>query len=137
MTAIWGSGADGRWHALEPAAYQAEAQLHDLVDNAPQMLPLAGSPRLTVLGREVRLGTGFADLLAVESSGRLVIIEVKLAGNSEARRAVVAQVLSYAGYLQGLDPEQLESQVLGKSVLAAVQASDQQHAVDAEDFRDD
>jgi hypothetical protein len=136
MTAIWGSGPDGRWHALEPAAYQAEAELHDLVENAPQMLPLAGSPRLTVLGREVRLGTGSADLLAVESTGRLVIVEVKLAGNAESRRAVVAQVLSYAGYLQGLDPEQLESQILGKSVLAAIQASDQQHAVDAEDFRD-
>jgi RecB family endonuclease NucS len=107
MTAIWGSGTDGNWRALEPAAYQAEAELHDLVENAPQMLPLAGSPQLTVLGREVRLGSGCADLIAVESTGRLVIIEVKLAGNAESRRAVVAQVLSYAGYLQGLDPEQL------------------------------
>jgi RecB family endonuclease NucS len=83
--------------ALEPTAYQAEAELHDLVENAPQMLPLAGSPQLTVLGREVRLGSGFADLIAAESTGRLVIIEVKLAGNAESRRAVVAQVLSYAG----------------------------------------
>lgn len=49
---------------------------------------------------------------------------------------MVAQVLSYAGYLQGLHLEQLESQILGASVLAAVQASDQQHVVDAEDFRD-
>jgi hypothetical protein len=136
MTAIWGSGPDGQWHALRSAAYQAEAELHDLVEKAPQMLPLAGSPRLSVVGREVRLGTGFADLLAVESTGRLVIIEVKLAGNAESRRAVVAQVLSYAGYLQGLDPEQLETQVLGTSVLAAVNAADQQHVVDAEDFRD-
>lgn len=141
-TAIWGSGPGGHWRPLEPAAYPAEAALHDLVQNAPQMLPLAGSPRLTVLGREVRLGSGYADLLAVESTGRLVIIEVKLAENAESRRAVVAQVLSYAGYLQGLDPEQLESQILGRhldpggSVLAAVQAGDQQHAVDAEDFRE-
>jgi hypothetical protein len=56
------------------------------------------------------------------------------------RRRVAAgrgrQVLSYAGYLQGLDLEQLESQVLGASVLAAVQAAGQQHAVDAEEFRD-
>jgi hypothetical protein len=106
------------------------------------MLPLAGSPLLTVLGREVRLGTGYADLLAVESTGRLVILEVKLAGSTESRRAVVAQVLSYAGYLQGLDPEQLESQILarhlnpGSSVLAVVQAADQAHAVDPEDFSD-
>ena len=68
MTAVWGSGPDGQWQTLTPAAYQAEAQLHDLVESAPQMLPLAGSPRLTMLGREVRLGTGSADLLAVEST---------------------------------------------------------------------
>jgi hypothetical protein len=127
---------------VTPAAYPAEAALHDLVEEAPQMLPLAGSPRLTVLGREVRLGSGYADLLAVESTGRLVIVEVKLAGNAESRRAVVAQVLSYAGYLQGLDPDQLESQVLGPllaaggSVLAAVEADDQQHAIDPQAFRD-
>ncbi len=89
-----------------------------------------------MLGREVRLGTGSADLLAVESTGRLVIIEVKLAGNAESRRAVVAQVLSYAGYLQGLDLDQLESQIPGASVVAAVQANDQQHAVNSEEFRD-
>ena len=106
------------------------------------MLPLAGAPRLTVLGREVRLGSGYADLIAVESTGRLVIIEVKLAGNAESRRAVVAQVLSYAGYLQGLDPDQLENQVLGPyltargSVLAAVEGDDQQHALDPEAFEE-
>ena len=142
MTAIWGSGPDGRWRVLEPVGYPAEAALHELVEEAPQMLPLAGSPRLTVLGREVRLGNGYADLIAVESTGRLVVIEVKLAANSESRRAVIAQVLSYAGYLQGLDPDQLESQILrdklpvGESVLSLVRAGDQQNIVDAEEFRD-
>jgi hypothetical protein len=141
VTVIWGSDPGGSWRPLAPAPYPSEAALHDLVEKTPQMLPLAGSPRLTILGREVRLGTGYADLLAVESSGRLVIIEVKLAGNAESRRAVVAQVLSYAGYLQGLDPEQLESQILdrhleaGGSVLAALQAAGHQDAVDPEDFR--
>jgi hypothetical protein len=139
---VWGSGSDGQWRPLTPALYPSEAALHDLVEQAPQMLPLAGSPRLTVLGREVRLGAGYADLLAVESSGRLVVIEVKLAVNAESRRAVVAQVLSYAGYLQGLDPGQLESQVLASqlapagSVLAAVEADDQQHALDQDAFQE-
>ena len=51
-------------------------------------------------------------------------------------------MLSYAGYLQGLDAEQLESQILagqmapGSSVLAAAQAGDQQHGIDPEAFRD-
>ena len=138
VTEIWSSGPGGQWSPLSPAAYPAEAALHNLVQETPQMLPLAGSPRLTVLGREVRLGTGSADLLAVESTGRPVIIEVKLAENAESRRAVVAQVLSYAGYLQGLDPEQLESRILGwhlqagDSVLAAVQAAGQEDAVQLE-----
>jgi hypothetical protein len=142
VTAIWGSDSAGHWRPLALAAYPAEAALHDLVEEAPQMLPLAGSPRLTVLGREVRLGAGYADLIAVESSGRLVIIEVKLAVNAESRRAVVAQVLSYAGYLQGLNPGQLESQVLarhlppGGSVLSAVESDDQQRALDPAAFRD-
>jgi hypothetical protein len=49
----------------------------------------------------VQLASGSADLLAVEPNGRLVVIEVKLANNAEARRAVVAQVLTYAAYLHG------------------------------------
>jgi hypothetical protein len=142
VTAIWGTDANGRWLPLAPTAYLAEAELHYLVGNAPQMLPLAGTPQLTVLGREVRLGSGYADLLAVESTGRLVVIEVKLSTNAESRRAVVAQVLSYAGYLQGLDLGQLESQILREhlgaagSVLGAVQEDERQEVVDPEAFHD-
>lgn len=127
---------------LAPTAYLAEAELHNLVREARQMLPLAGTPQLTVLGREVRLGNGYADLLAVESTGRLVVIEVKLSTNAESRRAVVAQVLSYAGYLQGLDLPQLESQILREklraagSVLGAVQADERQDVVDPAAFHD-
>lgn len=142
MTAIWGTDPNGHWLPLAPTAYLAEAELHYLVGKAPQMLPLAGTPQLTVLGREVRLGSGYADLLAVESTGRLVVIEVKLSTNAESRRAVVAQVLSYAGYLQGLDLAQLESQILREdlgavgSVLGAVQADERQEVVDPEAFHD-
>ena len=86
------------WRLLAPAGFPDERTLHDLVEQAPQVLPLAGSPRLVVVGREVHLGNGYADLLAVETTGRLCVIEVKLASNVEARRAVVAQVLAYAAY---------------------------------------
>jgi hypothetical protein len=142
VTAIWGTDPNGHWLPLAPTAYLAEAELHYLVGKAPQMLPLAGTPQLTVLGREVRLGSGYADLLAVESTGRLVVIEVKLSTNAESRRAVVAQALSYAGYLQGLDLAQLESQILREdlgavgSVLGAVQADERQEVVDPEAFHD-
>lgn len=144
MTSIWGTDTNGSWRLLTPSRYPAEAVLHDLVAQAPQMLPLAGSPQITILGQQVQLGAGRADLLAVESSGRLTIIEVKLASNAESRRAVVAQVLSYAAYLQGLPPGRLESEILGShlqvrgvsNILTAVEAGDQQRALDSQAFAD-
>ena len=58
MTVTWGADPGGSWRPLAPAPYPSEAALHDLVEKTPQMLPLAGSPRLTILGREVRLAPG-------------------------------------------------------------------------------
>ncbi len=102
MTAIWSNDGE-RWALLTPSGFPDEASLHSLIEQSPQLLPLAGSPRLTIVGREVRLGSGSADLIAVQPNGRLVVIEVKLANNAEARRAVVAQVLTYAAYLHGVE----------------------------------
>ena len=58
------------------------------------------------------LGGGHADLLGVEPQGRLVLIEVKLARNAEARRAVVAQILAHAAFLRGITLDSLEREVL-------------------------
>lgn len=139
MAGIWTkAGTDWKPAAAQP--FPDEATLQDMVAENPNLLPLAGSPQLIVLGREVRLGSGKVDVLAVETSGRPTIIEVKLARNPEARRAVVAQVLAYAASLHGLDLESLERgpflgplQKIGYASLAeAVQ--DQESAVDLEDF---
>lgn len=100
MTAIWRQ-SDSGYQRMEPAGFPGEAELHALVSSAPELLPLAGSPDLVTLGDEVALGNGYADVLAVERAGRFVLIEVKLASNSEARRAVVPQLLSYASFLRG------------------------------------
>jgi hypothetical protein len=142
VTALWSNHGAG-WTLLEPSPFDAEASLHSLVEDAPHVLPLSGTPRLAILGREVPLGSGYADLLAVETSGRLALVEVKLAKNAEARRAVVAQVLAYAAFLHGLDVEALERDVLGprlrgrgfESVQAAAAAVDQEGAFDAVDFQ--
>jgi hypothetical protein len=89
--------------------FAQEQELHDLIERSPQMLPLAGSPRLAMLGREVRCGTGYADLIALEiDTGVPVVIEIKLASNTD-RRAVLTQVLGYAAYLRRLDSDGLEA----------------------------
>lgn len=141
MTAIW-QNDDSGWHLLSPQGFPNEATLHTLVENAPHLLPLAGTPRLIVLGREVQLGTGRADLLAIESNGRLAIIEIKLARNAEAHRAVISQVLAYAAYLWGMDVATLEHEILYKhlhersykSLVHALQSNDQEGSFDAETF---
>lgn len=140
MTALW-KLEDRAWTAAATTGFPAEADLHDLIETAPQLLPLAGSPDLVVLGREVRLGSGTADLVAVESGGRLTLIEVKLAANAEARRAVVAQLLSYAAALYGSSVEELDA-LLSKhlqqrgyaSTADAVVQADQTESFDAEEF---
>lgn len=141
MAALWRDAGSG-WRILAPAGFADEAALHALVEEAPQLLPLSGAPRLVVVGREVMLGSGSADLLAVEPSGRMVVIEVKLARNAEARRAVVAQVLTYAAVLHGLDVPTLERDILGRhlherdysSLADAVSANDQEGSFDAAKF---
>jgi hypothetical protein len=111
----------GRRSLVDPSVravvgFADEPALRGLVEEAPQLLPLSGAPQLVVVGREVAPGGGYADLLAVEAAGRLAVIEVKLARNPEARRAVVAQVLTYAAFLNGIDVATLERDVLGRQL---------------------
>ena len=142
MTDIWTDSMEG-WKLESAKAFDDEETLHRLILENPEFLPLAGSPRLTVLGNEVVLGPGYPDILAIESSGRPVIIEVKLARNPEARRAIVSQIISYAAFLHGFDVEALEQGPLRKhladaghrSILGAVQAHDQEGSVDPDSFR--
>jgi hypothetical protein len=141
MSAIWRN--DGaRWKLLAPEGFPDEKTLHGLIEDAPQLLPLAGAPRLTIIGREVAIGAGYADLIAIEPSGRVAIIEVKLGSNAEARRAVVAQVLAYAAYLAGTDDVGFEQSVLGphlrsrgfENLADAVRATDQEGTFDPSTF---
>ena len=69
MTAIWQNDGSG-WHLLAPTSFPNEAKLHDLVAEAPHLLPLAGTPRLLVLGREAQPGNGYGDLVVVETTGK-------------------------------------------------------------------
>ena len=141
MTGMWINTGTG-WKPSSPQPFTAERVLHTMIEENPQLLPLAGSPNVTVLGSEVQLGSGYADILAIESTGRPVIIEIKLASNQEARRAIISQIMSYAAFLQGLDVTTLEQVIIRPhlartdygSILEAVQAQDQEGSVDTATF---
>jgi hypothetical protein len=143
VSAIW-RRENEEWRPLLASGFPSEEALHDLVEDAPHLLPLSGDPSLVVVGREVALGAGYADLLAIEADGRLAIIEIKLRRNAEARRAVVAQVLTYAAHLKGLQSDVLESEVLRThierrpfdSLAEAVRELDQAGEFDQQAFSD-
>lgn len=103
MGGIWAMGQAGTFQPVVASGFVSEADLHDLIERTPSMLPLAGGPTIAVVGREVQCGREWADLVAVEvNTGRPVVIEVKLAANTDRRRALT-QVLGYAAYLRRLD----------------------------------
>lgn len=140
MGTIWRWQND-EWRRLSPAGFPSEEKLHDLIEDSPELLPLSGDPSMVVLGREVPLGSGYADLLAVEPDGRLVVIEIKLRKNAETRRAVVAQILTYAAYLKELDLSELElalksqlDRADARTILDLVRKSDQSQEVEEADF---
>ena len=54
MTAIWQNDGTG-WHLLAPTGFPDERTLHDLVEETPQILPLAGDPRLVIPNGRVKL----------------------------------------------------------------------------------
>lgn len=135
MPGLWKS-TDGQWELASAVGFEDEATLQSPVEEAPHLLPLSGSPQVTIVGREVTVGSGSIDLVAIEDSGRPVIIEVKLARNAEARRAVVAQALSYAAHLNGLTARELERGTLAghlssrglESLIDAARSADQEGA---------
>ena len=106
----------GEWAEVPEARYANEAELHALLAEHPEILPIGdiedGEPlTLVTVGRETALGSGYADLICVDAAGRVRLVEVKLLRNPEARREVVAQALSYAAYLEDMTVDDFTRQV--------------------------
>jgi hypothetical protein len=113
MSGAWAKDGEHHWRPLIATGFVGEADLHSLIEQTPTMLPLAGAPTLAIVGREVNCGRERADLVAVEvSTGRPVVIEVKLAANTDRRQALT-QVLGYAAYLRRLDVDGLNTVLKG------------------------
>lgn len=63
------------------------------------------SPRFLLLGRQVATANGkFIDILAIDQDGNLIVIELK---KDRTPRDVVAQVLDYASWVQGLSFDEI------------------------------
>lgn len=92
-----------------------ESWLQELIHTHPDILPIAdiepGFGEPIAAAREVPCAHGFIDNLYLTPSGEIVLVETKLWRNSQMRREVVAQALSYVAALTGMPFEAFEAAV--------------------------
>ena len=122
---------------LPRATHLPERWLQELIHNHPTCLPMdqiePGIGRLVPVCMELPLRVGSVDNLFITPEGNLVLAEVKLWGNPEARRKVVAQALEYATALFRLEYMELETAVMKADFNGATQPESLYSLVDGAD----
>jgi hypothetical protein len=96
---IWRIGEKLERVAMTP--FDAEKRLEDQIAKDLSIL----GPQLMLVGRQVTTAFGkYIDLLAIDPSGKIIVIELK---RDRTPREVVAQILDYASWVQGLSYEDI------------------------------
>ena len=130
---------------MQPAtAVFDEGWLQNFIFTHHQTIPIdeiepAFGPLIPVC-RELPTKAGPVDLLFINSSGLLTLVECKLWKNPEARREVVGQILDYAKELSQWSYTDLEITVRGARNIVQTKlhklVSDHSEGVDERDFID-
>ena len=94
--------SDGGAHQLVSSPLDSEQRLEDLLAEDPSMT----GTDLLIIGRQVQTGFGgVIDLLALDTEGRVHVLELK---RDRTPRDVVAQTLDYGSWVKDLSLEELE-----------------------------
>jgi hypothetical protein len=99
--------SDGTWREPENAGYALESELQEILASHPELIPGVSSSANTC--REFQSGVGPADIVVVDSTGELTLVECKLASNPQIRREVVGQMFDYASRLWKMDIEEFSA----------------------------
>jgi hypothetical protein len=87
---------DGATQRLTPEPMPTESELEDLIERDSSVL----GQQLLIVGRQVHTSFGkIVDLMAVDSDGTVVVIELK---RDRTPRDIVAQILDYASWAEEL-----------------------------------
>ena len=106
---IWSVDDGGKAEPLSPLKQMpTELEFEELLVTNPEML----EPGLRLIGRQTPTQTGWLDLLAVDTDGRLVVFELK---RGMFAREAVTQVLDYASDLDGMSTAELAEHVAQQS----------------------
>ena len=99
--AIWRMSDDGP-HQLVSSPLDSEQRLEDMLAEDPSM----SGTNLLIVGRQVQTGFGgFVDLLALDTEGRVHVLELK---RDRTPRDIVAQALDYGSWAKDLSLNDLE-----------------------------
>jgi hypothetical protein len=93
--------------ALQQDPIRPEAALESILHANPQLI--ADEP-LLIIGRQVRLDSGVADLLACDRHGNVVVVEVKIGRSgtgSASEETILSQPQTYAGSLSNFEFDDL------------------------------
>lgn len=83
-----------------------EERLEIWFENNPRLLSLSEDENALIIGRQVTTNLGSAiDLLSVDKSGDLIVVELK---RDRTPRETIAQLLEYASFVEELSYKQLE-----------------------------
>ena len=92
-----------------------ESSLRDLLFRFPRSLPVraidAAYADPVPICRELSTPAGYVDALYINSLGRLILVEVKLWRNPQARREVIGQILDFTKELASWSYEDLQREV--------------------------
>lgn len=98
---------DSGWSEPSLTGYENEASLQQLIAEHPSLIPGVGER--AVACREFSSGVGPADVVILDESGELTLVECKLTTNPQIRREIVGQVLDYASRLWGMRVDEFEA----------------------------
>jgi hypothetical protein len=114
------------WKRASEVEFAKEAELQRLLYESPELLSGAGDHPPAIFIAEAGLpGSGYTDLIGIDTDGDILIIETKLAKNPEIRRKVIGQVLEYAAYLWGMSYDELDDLAVereGKTIADLLEA---------------
>ena len=106
---LWSIGEAREVEPLQPLLQMpSELALEELLVRNPEIL----EPGLRLVGRQTRTQTGWLDLLAVDTDGRLVVYELK---RGTLVREAVTQVLDYASDLDAMSDSGLAQHIAERS----------------------
>lgn len=120
MTQVYHVGSNGIAAQEERVPYPVEDDLEQMIIRNPQMITGGDRGDVEVVGSQIHLNGGRLriDVLLLERTGDLTVVEAKLARNGESRREIFAQAMDYASALAEFRFDDLDGAIGNRITLA-------------------